>query len=251
MKFKAMRFASIFILLILCSCSLRDEQQVQSLPQIISTPEIQKTVSLNPNCQNVANILGFADIIFDESTKLSFYAQPDSWQQPAQTLRFYNDIAILSYSFRAEGEKSYPELQPERHKLDYSIFELSVVNKRDGWLWDWLEVIVDEQTNETLWVQTGVIVRFKDWFENFKKSASVERKNKETNPIRREPSETAEQIEFDGKDRFKVEKMQGNWILIFQRDEDEPSKKSNSSVPGWIKWRDENGCLLIYTYPFA
>lgn len=248
-KFEAMRFASIFILSILCSCSLKNEQHAQSLPQTISTPEIQKAISPDLKCQNVVDILGFADVIFDEATVLSFYATPDSLQQPAQTLRFFQDSTINSFSFRAEGKKSYPLLRPEAHKLDYDIFELAVINKRDGWLKDWLEVIVDDQTNETLWVQTGLTVRFKDWLESFKKSFSIERTNKEINSIRKEPSETAKQVEFNEKDRFKVEKMQDDWILVTQQDE--PNKKSNHPISGWIKWRDENGCLLVYSYPFA
>ena len=244
-----MRFATIFIFgFLIFGCSSKDTSRTEIVfPVVASTATPQETPSTEPelDCQNVAGILGFADIRFDDKTVLYFYGKPDASQTAAQTLRFYDDTTIKSYSFRAEGEKSYFELNPERHKLDYSLFDLAVVNRRNGWL----EVIVGEQKNETLWLKEGKLVRFKDWLQDMKEAFAVGRIKSTGNPLRIKPNATAKEVNFNGRDCFKVEEMEGDWIKVTLQDHCSDAPKQ--SVSGWLRWRDENGCLLVEIFPFA
>jgi hypothetical protein len=196
-------------------------------------------------CENTSNIRGFAAVSFKETTVLSFFAEPNSSKQPAQVIRFYNDLNINSLSFRAEGKETYSLLRPEAHKLDYSKFELPVRSRRDGWL----EVEVDEQGGKTLFVQENQAVRFFDWLSYLQESFSVERKRPEDNPLRVKPAGNAVKVKLRGRDCFEVKRMQGNWINVIQKDHCDGD--SNPPVSGWLKWRDERGCLLIMIYPFA
>ncbi|MBA3634554.1 MAG: hypothetical protein H0W58_17370 [Acidobacteria bacterium] len=143
-----MRFAIVFIFgFLIFGCSSKNEPRTESVfPIIASTATPQETPLPELECENITGILGSAYINFDATTVLYFYDKPDTSQTPAQTLRFYEDTTSKMYSFRAEGEKSYFELNPERHKLDYFLFDLAVKSRRNGWL----EVVVGEQKDETL-----------------------------------------------------------------------------------------------------
>jgi len=250
-----MRFVTILILCFgVFSCLSKSEQRTNSLiPVMTSTAELQKNASTEKQktdltgiyCENVADVLGFADISFDATTVIYFYAKPNTSENPAQTLRFYEDKTINSLSFRSEGEKSYSLLNPERYKLDYSIFDLNVKSRRNGWL----EVKVDEQTNETLWLQESKSVRFENWQQVMKEAFAIGRINTEINPLRTKPNLTARIIDFNESDCLKFEQMQGDWIKVTQSTH--CNTDLNSKPSGWIRWRDENGCLLIEIFPFA
>ena len=245
-----MRFVTIFIFgFLILGCSPKNESpRIESVfPVVASTATPQETPSpeLELECQNVTDILGFADISFDATTVLYFFDKPDASEKPAQTLRFYNDTTINSYSFRAEGEKSYSALRPEAHKLDYDIFNLAVVNRRNGWL----KVVVGEQKNKTLWLKEGKLVRFKDWLQDMKEAFAVGRIKSTINPLRAKPDATAKEVSFNGRDCFKVEEMKGDWIKVTLQDHCSDAPKQ--SVSGWLRWRDENGCLLVEIFPFA
>lgn len=244
-----MRFVIICIICFLIfGCSSKDTPRIEAVfPVAASTVTPPETPSPEPEfeCQNVTGILGFADISFDDKTVLYFYGNPNETKTASQTLRFYNDTTIKSYSFRAEGEKSYFELNPERHKLDYSLFDLAVVNRRNGWL----EVVVGEQKNETLWLKENKSVQFKDWLQDMKEAFSVGRIKSTVNPLRAEPDANAKEVSFSGRDCFEVEQMKGDWIKVTLQDRCKDASKQ--SVSGWIRWRDENGCLLVTIFPFA
>lgn len=136
-------------------------------------------------------------------------------------------------------------LSPKAHKLDYSLFELPVKNKRNGWL----EVVVDEQPGKTLWVQESKAVRFVDWLAFMQKAFAVERRSVKGNPLRIEPNSNEREVKFESRDCFKVEGMQGDWIRVIQQDH--CAGASSHSIRGWLRWRDDRGCLLVNIYPFA
>ena len=242
-----MRFVIVFILgFLIFGCSSKIEQRNEFVsPVVASTATPQETPAPKFECENITGIIGTADISFDATTVLYFYDKPDERQTPAQTLRFYNDTNLKMFSFRAEGEKSYFELNPERHKLDYSLFDLAVKSRRNGWL----EVIVGEQKNETLWLKEGKAVQFKVWLRDMKESFAVGSKDSKSNPLRAEPNANAKEIHFAGIDCFKVKDMKGDWIQVELQNH--CSEAPEQSVSGWLRWRDKNGCLLVEIFPFA
>lgn len=227
-------------------CSPDTKPSVESAAPVTGStatpPEVSGPMD---KCENIASIIGAAEIGFDESTVLYFFEGPDSRFPPAQTIRFYNDTNLKMLSFRAEGSRPYFELDPERHKLDYSLFDLAVKDRRSGWL----EVVVGKQSDETLWLKESKVVRFRDWLARMKEAFAVGRKNPRSNPLRAEPNADAEEITFAGSDCFKVRQMKGDWVRVELQKH--CSEGNERSVSGWIRWRDENSCLLIDIFPFA
>lgn len=247
-----MRFITILVFcLFIFGCSPNAKIQSETVVSIATSPiatptiETQKPVPNTFECQNITGIIGSADISFDRKTVLYFYEKPDASQMPAQTLRFYEDKELKMDSFKAEGKKSYNLLDPEMHKLDYYLFDLAVKSRRNGWL----EVIVDDNTKEMLWLQENKSVKFKDWLQDMKTSFAIGRLNAESNPLRAKPDANAEKMNFDGNDSFNVIEMKGNWIKV--NSQNMPSEATKKSISGWIRWRDNNSCLLIEMYPFA
>ena len=248
-----MRFATIFIFgFLILGCSSKDESRTESVFPLVasSTPAIEPQETSSPElefeCENINDILGFADISFDATTVLRFYAKPDASEKPAETLRFYEDRSVKSFRFRAEGDHSFSHLGSGAKNLDYDIFELAVKSRRNNWL----EVVVDDQTDETLWLQEGKIVRFKDWLQDMKEAFAIGRIKSTVNPLRAKPNATAKEVTFNGRDCFEVEDMKGDWIQV-KMQEHNCSENPKQSVSGWLRWRDENGCLLVEIFPFA
>jgi len=205
----------------------------------------QITAATDRECEKVTDVLGFAVVSFDSTTVLPFFAESVSSKLPVQVLRFYNDPATDSLSFQVTGKESYPLLRPEAHKLDYFLFELPVKRKRNAWL----EVVVDERTGKTLWVREGKAVRFVDWLPEMQKAFAVERKSSEDNPLRIKPYRNAREVKLKGRDCFKIAGMRGDWIRVVQQDH--CAGVASSSAKGWVRWRNDRGCLLVNVYPFA
>lgn len=245
-----MRFTTIcmFCLLII-GCSSNSGTQADIVIPVMASPTPTSTIELPKpvdfECQNITGIIGSADISFDGKTVLYLYEKPNASQLPAQTLRFYDDKELKMDTFKAEGEKFYNLLRPEVHKLDYYLFDLAVRSRQNGWL----EVMVDDQTKERLWIQENKAVKFEDWLQEMKNSFAVGSLNIESNPLRIKPHETAEKVSFNGNDCFAVTEMKGDWIKVNLQNH--CSEAPEQSVSGWIRWRDENDCLLVEIFPFA
>jgi len=232
------RWAAITLLLLSAwFCSPRSEQFAQ-------TPPTQEAASVG-ECENTSKVIGFGVVSFDEKTVLPFFADSDASKQPVQVVRFYHEPAINSLSFRVEGKGSYSLLRPEGHKLDYSIFDLPVRSKRDGWL----EVLADQESGKTLWVREDQTVRFADWLSKMQGAFAVARVDRAGNPLRAEPAGTGNEVKITGRDCFKVSEMRGDWIRVVQQDI--CNGRSSSRGSGWVRWRDTQGCLLMEIFPFA
>ena len=193
-------------------------------------------------CRNVAEVLGLASVHVKDMTALPFFIKPDSSEAPALTVRLFQDKAINSINHRVEGAESF---RPATLHLDYHLLELSVQKRHRGWL----KVVVDEQTHRTLWMREGRDVRFVGWFSKMRGAFAVARTKQKVNQLRVNPLANARAVRLREKDCFKVERMRGEWIKVAQQGHCDES--SNTSVRGWIRWRDNRGCLLVYIYPFA
>ncbi len=245
-----MRCIPTFVLvLFIFGCSVRPPEADRA--GIPVTPHSSLgTTTIEPQepgveCENTNGIIGFAEISFNGTTVLRFYEQPKTTAAPAQILRFYEDRDLKMDSFKAEGKKAYSLLRPEVHKLDYYLFDLAVRTRNNGWL----EVIVDNQSDETLWLPEGKIVKFENWLQKMKSSFAVGRRTKENNPLRIGPDLNTEEVGFLGDDCFRVVEMEGNWIKVNIASHCSDAPKQ--TVSGWIRWRDENSCLMVEIFPFA
>ncbi len=247
-----MRFVLTFVLsFLIFGCSASPAGRDQAITDVPQSPKNEKSTELEGpvsntlECENTVGVVGFADISFDATTVLRFYDKPEAPTAPAQTLGFYRDEALKMDSFKAEGKRTYSLLRPEVHKLDYYLFDLAVKRRNTGWL----EIQVDDETKETLWLQESKTVKFQDWLQKLKSSFAVGRRTKDSNPLRMQPDSKSEEVSFLGNDCFAVVEMRGDWIQVNIQNHCTDAPKQ--SVSGWLRWRDDNGCLLVEIFPFA
>jgi hypothetical protein len=82
-----------------------------------------------------------------------------------------------------------------------------------------------------------------------KEAFAVGRIDSKANPLRAKPDAMAKEVNFNGDDCFEVLAMKGDWIKVVLQNH--CSNAPKQSVSGWLRWRDENGCLLVEILPFA
>jgi hypothetical protein len=234
--------------LLVWSCVPESGKRPQALPspEMVSAVEPQTTAGTDRGCEDISKVLGYAVLHFDGTTVVPVFAKPDSSGQPVQVIRFYDNPATKSTDFRVEGEGMYAQLRPKGLKVDYYIFQLSVLSRRGGWL----EVVVDEETTTTLWLQENQIVEFRNWLKHMQESFAVESYDLKVNPLRIKPADDAREVKMIGRGCFDVEQMRGNWIKVVQQPHCGEVKVATPAT-GWLKWRDKAGCMLVEIYPFA
>lgn len=188
--------------------------------------------------------IGLVSINFDEQTVVHFYDNAQD-QQPIRTLNFLDDPSTNSWNiFDLDFHKTW--LNPEIIWLDYAQFVFRCTSVSDNWL----QVIINNETGEQLWIKRSESIEFETWESFLKGMFMITRLETNSQAIRVLPSGNAEEIIYTSNDCFQVKSMKGDWIEIFNSencDDDEVNSKEKISS-GWIKWRDQNNLLIIY-YP--
>ncbi len=185
--------------------------------------------------------IGTVSINFDEKTTLHFYTSPND-KEPKRTVQFFNDTTINSWNIRDLDKQKW--LAPEVLWLDYSSFVFRCLTVKDNWL----KVIVNNLTAETLWLKRSDLTTFENWETYLKGMFGVTRLPDEEQKIRSLPTDNSEEIKYQGQDCFQVKSMKGDWIEIFTAEycDDSYTDSKTKIKSGWIKWRQGNTLLIDY-----
>lgn len=186
--------------------------------------------------------LGLVSINFDDKTVLHFFSSPNH-KVPKRSIQFFNDQKINSWNI-LNLDKQKEWLRPEVLWLDYTSLVFRCLEIKD----DWLKVMVNNENGETLWLKKSELTIIQDWENYLKEMFGVERLPEQQQKIRSLPSDTSEEIIYQGKDCFQVKSMKGDWIEIFTADYcDETYTDSKTKIKsGWIRWRQGNKLLIDY-----
>jgi len=173
--------------------------------------------------------IGLVDVNFDDKTVIHFYKTPRV-TSPSRTIKFFDDKSINSWNI-VDLQSARTWLAPESLWLDYHSFVFRCIAKRAGWL----QVIVNNRTGESFWIRSSQKIRFSTWDSFLKRMFSITRNDRFPQKLRAEPSDTAQEIRFRGRDCFDVIAMRGDWVRVKQAGHCEsPDKRFRS---GWIRWR--------------
>lgn len=235
----------ITILTILFSCNQtwkKDNNKSNDIVTTESRERIKKDLTtVNLDLAQTELGLGLVSINFDEKTTLHFYTSPND-KEPKRTIQFFNDQTVNYWNIRDFDKQKW--LMPEVLWLDYSslIFRCLTVKG------NWLKVIVNNQTEEILWLKKSDFTTFQDWETYLKGMFGVARLPNEQQIIRSLPSANSEEIKYQGQDCFQVKSLKEDWIEIYTADYcDESYTDSNTKIKsGWIKWRQGHKLLIEY-----
>jgi len=186
--------------------------------------------------------IGLVSINFDDKITLHFYSDSTD-KEPKRTIQFFNDQTINSWNIR-DLDKQKEWLKPEIFWLDYSSFVFRCLTVKDNWL----KVIVNNESGESLWLKKNDLTTFKNWEIYLKEMFGVARLPDEQQKIRSLPTDNSEEIKYQGQDCFQVKSMNGDWIEIFTAVYCEESYTGSKTKikSGWIKWRKGNKLLIEY-----
>ena len=185
---------------------------------------------------------GIIKIEFDDKTVVDFYEKPADNSQ-FKRIEFFNDKAINSWNIKdLENQRTW--LKPEVLWLDYSEFNFRC-KSRTG---DWFEVIVNNENGIALWIKQSNATKFMTWEEYLKDMFAVDRLETYNQKIRKQPTDTADEIKYEARDCFQVKSLKGDWIEIFTTDNCEEGKNKTEIKSGWIRWKQGDKLLIKY-YP--
>jgi hypothetical protein len=77
---------------------------------------------------------------------------------------------------------------------------------------------------------------------------AVDRREDKKQKIRKQPTDNADEIRYEGKDCFQVKSLQGDWIEIFTPNYCDEKGETIEIQSGWIKWKQGDE-LVIHYYP--
>ena len=236
----------ITLLTLLTSCKqTQDQEKTVTVDTVTNEIDSTQPTELKPiRLDTVQTTLGIGlvSINFDDKTILHFYATPTD-KEPKRTIVFFDDQSINSWNIRdLDQQKEW--LKPEILWLDYSKFVFRCVKIDDNWL----KIIVNNETKETLWLEKSDLTTFIDWENYLKNMFGVARLFDQKQKIRSLPTDDSEEIIYQGNDCFQVKAMKGDWIEIFTAEYcDESYTDSKTKIKsGWIKWRQGNKILIEY-----
>jgi len=185
--------------------------------------------------------IGLVSIKFDDKTVLNFYeSQIDT--TPTKTIEFFDDKSIKSWNIRNLDEQE-KWLKPEVLWLDYSSFVFICRTQANNWF----EVIVNNETGKSFWLKKSDTTKFSSWETYLVGTFNVSRLANHSQKIRKQPNNNSEEIKYFGQDCFQVKSMNGDWIEIFTADYCEESNTETRIKSGWIKWRQGNDLLIVYS----
>ena len=156
-----------------------------------------------------------------------------------EKLPFYNNPEINSISIRNLENQIW--LKPETMWLDYFSFNFRCIERKNGWF----KVIVNNETNDALWIKKSQEINFSSWEDYLIGMFGVSRLMPKSNPISSLPTTESTIIMFNYVDCFEVVSMKGDWIEIRSASycEIEEDQRINSA---WIRWKEGNYLLIEY-----
>jgi len=191
------------------------------------------------------------------------YDNPLNWKSDTSYYTFYahlNDtIPVHHLSFYIEqGVDVYRETSVEHEIESWLKPEIFSGDSIRGYgaifflckskIGDWMEVVVNTETGETLWIKDGKKSEFISWHNLFKKNHREGVLQAYDIPfvIYSSPHISTDTIIFNEWDCFSVDKIKGDWVKI-TNSRTEPCREEDRHLiieKGWIRFRDENGLLV-------
>jgi len=197
-------------------------------------------ISLSKSYGQVTLGTGIVKIEFDDKTVIDFYKRPTD-KSHDKRIEFFDDKEINSWNIKnLETERTW--LKPEVLWLDYSQFNF----RCKATTADWLELIVSNENGMTLWVRRTKATKYLTWEEYLKDMFGVDRLESYKQKIRKLPSDTADEIKYEGRDCFEVKSLKGDWIEINSTDHCDEGISKTKIDSGWIRWRDGEKLLIVY-----
>jgi hypothetical protein len=204
----------------------------------VTAPILIVIISLTKSYGQVTLGTGIVKIEFDSKTVIDFYKRPTD-KLHDKRIEFFDDKGSWNIK-NLKTEQAW--LKPEVLWLDYSQFNFRCKSTNG----EWLELIVNNENGQTYWIKKNKTTMLLTWEAYLKQMFAVDRLANHKQTIRKQPSDTADEIKYEGRDCFQVKSLKGDWIEILTTDYCDEGKNKEKIKGGWIKWRDGDKLLIEY-----
>ena len=184
---------------------------------------------------------GLVQVDVEPGVVVQFYKSPND-KAALKRVEIIHDSAIGVPGVKG-SRASCEWLEPELFAPDESQFYM-ICKSQAG---EWMEVVVNDEKDETMWVKKSGKVRPISWLEFLHQMFVIERENPESNPICTKPDKGSSKLQYTGTDLFKARSIKADWMEIYTLEganESDGVKEKISS--GWIRWRDKDGLIISY-----
>lgn len=246
---------SALLALILCAITLFCPAQVQAYGNGFAPVTYQTELDYGQGIYFAPYVVHFYDAPGFDANIIDTLR----WQPEGSSSSVYSVVRQAPISPRNHFVCFYPQLD---------IAMLSVVGENGN---GWAEVIYNHATGQTAWVPLDKAIsqhaafqnqqenavadavmprhfgKFQSWLEFMKLNAKVngiywlDGVDAYDRHLRSKPEDGADFIETTYLKNIKVLHARGNWLLIEGKD------FGNKRPIGWVRWRDEEGKLMIFT----
>jgi hypothetical protein len=154
-----------------------------------------------------------------------------------------NSLLDLGEQTKALGflklKESYQDkLNPLLFKSEDGILVFDCISENN----DFYAVIVSKGNNIVKFIKkSDSNFLFQTWQQRILSMFSVDFDNKK-NPLRESPSAVSKKLHYSHNDFYHPVKINGNWLKV---------KSNDTNRTGWIKWRNDQGKVLIGLYDEA
>lgn len=160
-------------------------------------------------------------------------------------ISIYNEDGTKFKTFIDGDWTTTADLHPYFNKMDYGqlIFVCVGVSEKG------FAVIVDEEEQTVKYIkkdEKGMV--YEPWADHILTTTGVAF-DQQKNPLRHSPDEQSETIPVNTNEStgIKAVLVKGDWLLV--RVEDDSDSGGEERVQeGWVKWRDEQGYLILELY---
>jgi hypothetical protein len=205
--------------------------------------------------QTYKNQLQYGTGVFFAPPKFTLYPQPDETTEPLDVLEW----SPTAQSLMVQSLKQHRNLPAERYFISYypknQVAMMAVLSENGE---GWAEVAYDQRTDtpKTAWVRLQDppapnsplhLGRFQSWYEFMTLNAKqhgvywLTGTPESSRALRSAPEDMAKLIPLTLVRKLTVKHIRGNWMLVEVVDFD------RTAPIGWMRWRDEDGRLTVFT----
>jgi hypothetical protein len=181
-----------------------------------------------------------------DTVKFKFYADQKAKNLTRQ-ISFYFDWSTIPRIERIVEQDYHSWFSPMCFNDDTisGYFEIYLTCKsRQG---DWFEVIINEQTQETLWLRKAKFVNLIKWKDLHKNEdlLTLQLNKTPTNKIYDKPDTSSTEISYSGQDCFEIIRIKGQWMQIANKNSELCGNYDTAFVDNaWVQYKTSDRLLI-------
>ncbi len=187
---------------------------------------------------------GLISVAIDSLPTIKFYESKGA-NIPIKSIEIFDDEAIKAHNIREISGKEKNWFKPFSLHLDYYIFYIQVYKIEE----EWMEVIVNEESNQKLWLKNSPNLKYFSWEEFILNTVSITPINSADNPLLVTPEINSRQIKKPVLNCLTPVSIDKEWLKV----KVDPTvcdryneMGKNDIVNGYLRWKKGEKLLIHY-----